>query len=614
MKKNNYTVQDKIENNRYLKLLIFTPIILMLALVPLIMRLNVINLDPSVSKYWTTDVQLDIFCYSKAVAIMIITVFMLINLFLFWDKSYIKLDKTEKIIFGAAGVFVFSLIMSTILSEHKLIAIWGAPGRYEGMVIHLCYIITFLYSYIMFKNYNGLKYFKYTLIFLASVMSIIGISQIMGKDILNSKFMFNLMTPSEYKGMFQRTSTDGQIYLTLMNPNYVGTYAALIMPFLLMLCISKYEHKYLRIYSGVLTFLTFFILVKSGSKAGLFAAMCIFALIPIMLYKVILNLKKTTVFITIAVMLFTGIGVNIATGNAIVSNLGKIVNDAKLVFAKDKDYVYGPTYGLPISDLKFKKNKLEINTIYGILNISLKENGKLKFVDEKDEPMDYIYYFEKNMYYIDKFGIEVRFLNIPNKENRFFTLGFWGGTIYTIEWTENNELYYVDGKLNRYEPIVAKSIGFKQRETALSNRGYIWSRTVPLIMAKSVFGYGSDNFLASFPQNDIPAKTYIYWSSSMITDKPHNIYLLYSINNGLVGLFSILTLWLGYILFTFKEFLFKNKYKETDFYKALCILSSIGYMLTGVLNDSVPVIAPIFWVILGVGYAINRIPGEDYER
>ena len=36
-------------------------------------------------------------------------------------------------------------------------------------------------------------------------------------------------------------------------------------------------------------------------------------------------------------------------------------------------------------------------------------------------------------------------------------------------------------------------------------------------------------------------------------------------------------------------------------------VASFGYMLSGIVNDSLPVTAPLFWSIVGIGIAVNAI-------
>ena len=93
----------------------------------------------------------------------------------------------------------------------------------------------------------------------------------------------------------------------------------------------------------------------------------------------------------------------------------------------------------------------------------------------------------------------------------------------------------------------------------------------------------------------------------MIVDKPHNIYILYAINSGIIALLSVVFIWLMYIVDSCKLYGLKKEYSQGDYYALACSLAIIGYLAAGFFNDSVPTVAPIFWILLGAGYATNHI-------
>jgi hypothetical protein len=43
------------------------------------------------------------------------------------------------------------------------------------------------------------------------------------------------------------------------------------------------------------------------------------------------------------------------------------------------------------------------------------------------------------------------------------------------------------------------------------------------------------------------------------------------------------------------------------------LLGIIGYGILGISNDSCTALTPMVWVILGVGFAVNRLLKEDME-
>ena len=138
-----------------------------------------------------------------------------------------------------------------------------------------------------------------------------------------------------------------------------------------------------------------------------------------------------------------------------------------------------------------------------------------------------------------------------------------------------------------------------------SNRGYIWGHTIPLLKSNLVIGSGPDNFPLIFPQNDFLAKANISMDVNTVVDKPHNLYLQIATNTGVLSLLSLLTLWGIYIISSLK--LYSNiTFDSLDKYiGGSALISIIGYLTAGMFNDSVNSIAPIFWILLGLGVSIN---------
>ena len=152
-------------------------------------------------------------------------------------------------------------------------------------------------------------------------------------------------------------------------------------------------------------------------------------------------------------------------------------------------------------------------------------------------------------------------------------------------------------------PEKATRIGFKGMEKLGSGRGFITASTIPLILKSPIIGYGPDSFLQVFNQDDIYTKMYVYGNPSELVDKPHNLYLLFAVNFGLVGLVAFLFIVIYLLLKA------KKRYKENSLSKEALYVASIAavlaYMGGGLFNDSTSSVSPIFWVLLGV--AMSKI-------
>ena len=200
--------------------------------------------------------------------------------------------------------------------------------------------------------------------------------------------------------------------------------------------------------------------------------------------------------------------------------------------------------------------------------------------------------------------------NNPYYDNAFF-MWFDGDDDMPLVFMLFNEkqIHMIHPDLGvRITPENADAIGFRGKELLGSSRGYIWSRTIPLLKECMVTGYGPDTFAYIFPQNDYLAKYYAYQEGFYIAvDKPHNLYLQIFFNNGLIALIAFLAICVFYLVDCFRLYALKKKYRIEQIYGISIMLAVVGYLAAGMFNDSVVAVAPVFWILLGVGAALNTI-------
>jgi O-antigen ligase len=91
----------------------------------------------------------------------------------------------------------------------------------------------------------------------------------------------------------------------------------------------------------------------------------------------------------------------------------------------------------------------------------------------------------------------------------------------------------------------------------------------------------------------------------MLVDKPHNMYLQILFGEGGIALLAFLTIILLYLVDSFRLYALKKQYKTNQIFGAALCLGVVGYLCAGMFNDSVVSVAPVFWIILGVGIAVN---------
>ena len=96
--------------------------------------------------------------------------------------------------------------------------------------------------------------------------------------------------------------------------------------------------------------------------------------------------------------------------------------------------------------------------------------------------------------------------------------------------------------------------------------------------------------------------------TNVIVDKPHNLYLQIAINQGGIALLAFLAIIVVYLVQCIKLYAFRAYYYATSDAMGIGImLAIIGYLGAGFFNDSIVSVAPIFWILLGTGFAVNYI-------
>jgi len=161
------------------------------------------------------------------------------------------------------------------------------------------------------------------------------------------------------------------------------------------------------------------------------------------------------------------------------------------------------------------------------------------------------------------------------------------------------------GKATGLKP--APAIGFKNKGNFGSGRGYIWSRTLPLIKDTLLLGHGADTFCIFFPQNDYVGKYNAGLPPEIIVDKPHNMYLQMAVNTGLISLAAFLALLGLYFAQSFKLYHRRNYSEFMEFAGAGIFLGILGFAFSGLFNDSSVSVMPMFYGLLGTGMAINIV-------
>ena len=572
-----------------------------IAFIPLIVRATEHSANLSQFPWFGAgDDTLDVFLKVKGQFLVVIAVAMVIMLAfkMFLDAKLIKPPVWMYMVFGYAGL----TIISTVISKYRSFGFDGMFEQHETLWVILAYCMVLIYAFVFAQDSYGIGFVRVSLGVLAAVHSYIGISQLIGKDFWESKLGRFLIIPSSFEGADAirenlsftfSASGNHQVYLTLYNPNYVGSYAALVFPVFLVLAIFS-KKMWKKIFWGLMTVINFLCAMGSGSKTflGAFVVSAIFAVIlfrkklkkgwPVMLGFAAIIIVSTTVY-------FNYIGTNLITyvRNALATNRNDYLLE-KVEFKSDHAEI---TYnGIKVNVI------YEVNATKAVFHFS-KEDGTPIEYETNEEDLSVVLKDDK----LKDLSFECLSTGVE-AEGYVISCNTPKGSFVIINTEDGYKLYTGAGKTDDIYDAPAAVI--KDHDAFASGRGYIWSRTFPVFFNHLLFGTGADTFTIAFPQNDYIGRLNGGFGNMIIT-KPHNMFLQIGVQSGGLALLCFLGVAIFYIVQTFRLFWKKELSGEIETFGAAISLGIIGYLSAGIFNDSCIALAPIYWVMLGVGYGIN---------
>ncbi len=597
-KSTRYKQKESAAQREKRELFMAIPLSLIAGIVPVIVFIREMVLNDPGNMYWDgRNTHYDIFSYYKMVFFLIFTcVGVLTYMYLNRENPF---DKPRRNYYIPLGVFSLFAIISAIFSEYKPVAFFGIVERYEGVFVLVAYAIVAFLSMNVFKKEKQIKILFGCLLSSAAIISIIGLFQYFNKDIFETKFILNLISPPSLKGSGSLTTKFDNVYSTLFNPNYVGSYMAMIIPVIVVLIFWAKKFSY-KIALSVLLALSAITLIGCDSRAGLLGTAIAFIVLIVIYRRKLIEHKRIT--ISIAILAVAGITIfNFATHGSIVNRIERMLtlglkeDDGAMLELHEK------LAGL--NDIKMDNEKAQILTDKGTLLITHKD-GRVDVMDENGEPLA----SELNN---DTVNInDERFSNIRLRikpEEAIMLIYYNDYELMNIVFTKEGLRSTSNRWLAYRNDREIETFGFKGIETLGSNRGYIWSRSLPQLKDTIIIGKGPDTFALYFPQYDFLGKLKYYITGNMYVDKPHNMYLQAALNTGVLSLLAILALFGIYVVSSIKV------YWKADFKSFLpvagtaCFAAFFGYAIAGIMNDSTISVAPVFWVLLGMGMGINLI-------
>jgi O-antigen ligase len=493
-----------------------------------------------------------------------------------------------------------------------------------GNAISLLFLILILFlfkimdfSRYTFRNTKDYKYIIASLLVVIVVNTVLGVSQYFGNDLYNTAFVKNIIMPKELakNAAVELAYEEGKIYGTMFHYNYMGSFGAMMVPLFAVLTMLIKNVK-AKLASSIATLASLFLLLGSTSRAGLIGLSLAFIIAIILFGKFILKRWKLVIPIVAGFVIILA-SLNIVTKGTIFSRIPTLINDAFGIFMPSEE---GFDYKdhIPVRDIITKEGKVYI-TLQSkeeiVVEYTKEEPG---FYDAQGNEIDYT--LNGNTYDSadSRFShVSFQLIGADDDQEVKDAMIIYVNNIpaFMLRMDQKVGVYLADSFTGEKIDIdYPETLGFKKKERLGSARGYIWSRSLPMLKETFLVGYGPDVFIMKFPQRDYLGKYYAYDTPNMTVDKPHNLYLQIAINQGIIALLAFLALTCGYIAESIKIYALKDHYDSKEAIGMATMLAIVGYMGAGFFNDSIVSVAPIFWILLGVGVSINYLVKKERRR
>ncbi len=583
------------------------PLILVLAVIPLVCIIHKYESGLESQKWFASaGTVYDVFLYYKSKLLIIVGLVLacMTGSYLYSKKETLFRDDRSRYVLICLGCFAAFSLISVLFSYEPGQALWGGYEQWEGAAVLLTYALIFLFTYAFLHYEQELHVLFGAFAIGALIVGVLGTFQTAGYDFIKSKGMHAILTALEPETLGVKISLNfKEAYATLYNPNYVGSYVALGLPVMTGLVVWS-KKIWLKIVAALAAATMLISLYSSQSFAGFIGLAAAVVLLAVFAAPALIKKPK--------------IGISVVAVVILAAVLVIVIRPAALKGVWDRltQVTAGQTKHM-IEDVVVEKGDLVVTTSSGDevrTAITYKDGFQYKIQDEqklagvkKDDAAHTMELTirDKEVLRFDQTTSEYEGKAYP------MLMVSGGGDSWSFLWYKDQIIFpNVFGKLDTLKEI--SHAGFEGHMSLANGRGYIWSRTLPLLPKHILAGCGADNFIYDFPNDDYVGKRNTGFETQIMT-KPHNMYLQIWVQDGLIALLGMLGIFLLYMIDTFRQY-FARGQKGFLPNMGICVfLGTAAYMVVGLANDSTITVAPLYWAMLGVGFTINRMTASDSQ-
>ncbi|MBR4343172.1 MAG: O-antigen ligase family protein [Lachnospiraceae bacterium] len=587
------------------------PLMFVLGVLPLIVHLKIYDTHLEDFDFFETIQYADVFLYYKQLFFITACSIMLLLIIAQAGLHHRKIKGLK--LFIPLGGYALLALLSAIFSEYSQFSFSGIFEHFESVWALLGYALVAYYGFLFVSTAKDLDWLLSALTVGTVIMLLIGLSQAFSHDIFRSDFGRGLILPYKYLHdenlQLNFGFPEDSVYLTLFNPNYVGSYVCLLAPVFLMFAFAK-KKIWLVILNIVIFVGLLLCILGSGSRAGFIGiAFSLLLLVIIFNKKLIKFLPEAIIVIVLLIgVVYTynnlsngqlvaraKLALDIELKNPTLKSIETNDNDITINYNDRKISIGHTVNGSTGSYIIFTVDEYGTTIPYTAVKIESADGYHFTTEDERFKNISFDFEILKN---IATFSIK-----IDDKVWHF---------LYLEDMNHKYSYFYYNNKKKAVKIRNAEYVeSLDKYGRALSNRLFIWSYTIPLLKDNIILGTGPDTFILNFPNDDYVAMYNGGYERELLT-KPHNMYLQIGVQTGVLSLICFLAFYFWYFISSIKLYM---KADKAHYYPSMIgigiLCGTFGYMIVGMINDSMIVVAPLFWTLIGIGIAINSMIKRD---
>ena len=571
------------------------PIIGAIGLIPLIVHMYTYNTGLEIYDWFPNNstYKNDFFMVWKAIGIILLGIIILAIML------YQKMKEKNSFQFENSFYFLFFymlfVIMSALLSPYKHWALLGTFELFEPIWVLLAYII------ICYYTYNTVREEKHLDIIIGisgigiAIGLIIGTFQTFGFDFFQTHIGKLLITnPTSWDRVDDMEFAFGRrAYMTLYNPDYIIFYTGIILPVLIAVFINS-KKIISKVIVTILCVFTIICLIGGRTTTG-WLAILISGAIGLL---VILSRNKKYFRIGISVIVIVGIagGIFLFSSSSMKSLKDTIMGTYKL------ENAFGIKSITTNSDICINYNELNTHFQYdadseqGTMTVFCTDDNDNSLAQSTNSEGQFVFKDANSAEYL------VEAVYIENTLAIRITIDDhqW---VFAKQDDGNYKYFNAAGKYVDF-PISNQAEFFN--DDAVSGRGHIWNKTLPFLLKHIFVGSGANTYLLEIPQDDYLYKNYLDMNNNFDV-KAHCWYLQQWIETGMLGTIALIIFYVCYFVSSIR-ILRKITFKENI--HRICFALFIGlltYMIAAIVNDPTVNVASMYWAVLGLGLAVNKM-------